>query len=160
MAFGYRTPFRISNRSGLATLLSGERTELDKIVVNDALSGVDVIAAGNWEPQSVHLLSSERMRLALSAFAKNYDLVILDSPPVLVGAEVLSLARMVDKVVYTVRWGHTRCEAALEGLKQFAESKADVAGVVLSRVDPKRYRRYGYGNLNYEYARPTLTALG
>jgi len=84
-------PFRLANKGGLAALLTDGQANLDEIVVNDALSGVDVIVAGHWEPQNIHMLTSERMRLALKTFAKNYDLVILDSPPVLVGAEVLSL---------------------------------------------------------------------
>lgn len=151
-------PFRLPNKGGLASLLTEGEANLDEIVVNDALSGVDVIVAGHWEPQNIHMLTSDRMRLALKTFAKNYDLVILDSPPVLVGAEVLSLSRMVDKVLFTVRWGHTRRESVMEGLRQMVDARGNIAGVVMSRVDPKRYRQYAYGNLSYEYARPALTA--
>ena len=150
-------PFRLANKGGLAALLTDGQANLDEIVVNDALSGVDVIVAGHWEPQNIHMLTSERMRLALKTFAKNYDLVILDSPPVLVGAEVLSLSRMVDKVLFAIRWGHTRRESVMEGLRQLVDARGNIAGVVMSRVDPKRYRQYAYGNLNYEYARPALT---
>lgn len=151
--------FRCPNKGGLAALLTNEEIGLDEIVYNDALSGLDLMPAGNWNPQSLHMLTSERMRLVLKTFAKNYDLVILDTPPVLVGPEVLSLARMVDKVAFAVRWGHTRREVALEALKQLLDARADVAGAVLSRVDPKRYRQYGYGRMNYQYPRPALTGL-
>ena len=151
--------FHCSNRGGLATLLSEDEPKLSDIVFNDALSGVDVIVAGDLTAKSMHLLTSERMQVMLRVFAKNYDLVILDTPPVLVGAEVLNLARMVDKVVFAVRWGHTPREMVLDALKQIVETGGEIAGVVLSRVDSKRYQNYGYGQLSYHYTRPELARL-
>jgi polysaccharide biosynthesis transport protein len=97
------------------------------------------------------MLISERMSAMLGTFAKNYDLVILDSAPVLVSSEVLVLSRLVDKTVFLVRWGHTRREAALDALRQLSDAQADVAGVVLSRVDAKRYREFSDARLNYDY---------
>jgi capsular exopolysaccharide synthesis family protein len=148
--------FNRSNSGGLAMLLSENDISLDQIIYNDALSGADVIFAGALEPQLGHLMTSERMRLLVQTLTKSYDMVILDAPPVLVGAEVLTLARVVEKVVYTVRWGSTAQSVALEGLKQLLEAQADVAGVALTRVDPKRYRRYAYSHLDYSYIRPAL----
>ncbi len=152
--------FRCSNRNGLASLLTSETAELDDFVHHDALSGVDVITAGEWTPQATHLLTSQRMRVVLDALAPDYDQIILDTPPVLVGAEVLAFTRMVEKVVFVVRWGHTRQEAVLEALKQVVEAQADVAGVVMSRVVPKQYRRYAHGSATYEYARPVMARIG
>jgi capsular exopolysaccharide synthesis family protein len=152
--------FRCSNRNGLASLLGSETATLDDFIHHDALSGVDVITAGEWTPQATHLLTSERMRVVLDALAPDYDHIILDMPPVLVGAEVLAFSRMVEKVIFVVRWGHTPREAVLEALKQVIEAQADVAGVVMSRVVPKQYRRYAYGSPNYEYARPVMARIG
>ncbi len=153
--------FRCPNKGGLAALLNEDETNLHEIIYNDSLSGLDLIVAGVWNPQSIHKLTAERMRLILQTFAKNYDIVILDSPPILVGAEVLTLSRMVDKVSFVLRWGHTRREIALEALKQLVDAQGDVAGVVMSRVDPRRYREYAYGSgMNYEYVRPALISVG
>jgi len=152
--------FQRSDKNGLASLLTDEGVPLNDVIYNDPLSGLDLIVSGGWNPHSMHQLTSQRMRSMLQTFAKNYDLVILDTPPVLVAAEVLQLSRMVDKVLYTVRWGHTRREVALDGLKQLLEAGADVPGVVISRVDAKRYREFAYSHLNYEYARPSLAQLG
>lgn len=154
--------FRCPNKGGLAALLNEEDTNLHEIIYNDSLSGLDLIVAGVWNPQSIHKLTADRMRLILQTFAKNYDIVILDSAPILVGAEVLTLSRMVDKVSFVLRWGHTRREIALEAIKQLVEAQGDVAGVVMSRVDPKRYREYAYGSgMSYEYVRPAaLISVG
>jgi capsular exopolysaccharide synthesis family protein len=152
--------FRCNNKDGLAGLLA-EKSEvmLDDIIHHDALSGVDVLTAGNWSPRSAHLLSSQRMRHMLDALTPHYDFIVLDTAPALVTADVLSLSRIVEKVVFVVRWGHTRQDAALEALKQIIDAQGDVAGIVLSRVVAKQYRQYGYRDPFYEYSRPVRASF-
>jgi len=149
--------FRCSNRDGLASLLVDRTSELENTIHHDALSGVDVMPAGPWSPRSAHLLSSERMRHLLDALEQHYEFIILDTPPALVTADVLALSRLVEKVVFVVRWGHTRQEAVLEALKQIVDAQGDVAGVVMSRVVSKQYRQYSYGDPFFEAKRSTGT---
>ena len=152
--------FQCGNRTGLADLISGGEDLPGQTITTDTLSGVDVMPAGQFTPQSMRDLGGERMRQLLHALSGSYDMILLDAAPVLVGAEVLALARMVDKVTLAVRWGHTRREAVGEALKSLVDVQADFAGAVLTRVDPKGYRKYAYGHLNYEYERPVLARPG
>ena len=150
--------FRCSNRDGLASLLIDKDVELDQAIHHDALSGVDVMPAGSWSPRFAHLLGSDRMRRLLEALEPHYEFIILDTPPALVTADVLSLSRLVEKVVFVVRWGHTRQEAVLEALKQILDAQGDVAGIVMSRVLSKQYRQYAYGDPFYEGKRRASAA--
>lgn len=155
--------FQCSNRHGLADLIEENEEEgkrLAQAVITDTLSGVDVIPAGQFTAQSMRNLSSDRMRKLIHALSGQYDMILLDAAPVLVGAEVLTLARMVDKVAFTIRWGHTRRETVNEALKSLIDVQADFAGAVLTRVDPKGYRKHAYGHLSYEYERPMLARSG
>lgn len=145
--------FQCPNRIGLAAVLTETQPSLRDLIFTDPASGVDVLAAGNWTSRMAHMMASERMRRILDTFADNYDFVVLDGPPVLAAAEVLPLARLVDKALFVVRWGDTPREAVLDALGQLADAEVDMAGIVFSRVDARRYRHYSYGNLNYEYAR-------
>jgi succinoglycan biosynthesis transport protein ExoP len=88
------------------------------------------------------MLRSERLRQLLRAFAERYDLVVLDSPPILVAADALSFGRMADRVVFLVRWRHTHREAVLAALKQLIDARADLAGIVVTHVVAREYRRY------------------
>lgn len=151
--------FRCSNRVGLASVLGEKDTVVTDAIHNDSLSGVDVMPAGNWSPRQSHLISSDRMRHLLAALEPDYDFILLDTPPVMVAAEVLALSRLVNKVVFVVRWGHTRREAVMEALKQIIEAQGDVAGVVLSRVVAKQYSRYAYGTPMHEYTRPAMARI-
>ncbi|HZX83477.1 MAG TPA: polysaccharide biosynthesis tyrosine autokinase [Reyranella sp.] len=145
--------FRCSNRDGLASLLVDKASDLENTIHHDALSGVDVMPSGPWSPRSAHLLSSDRMRHLLEALEQHYEFIILDTPPALVTADVLSLSRLVEKVVFVVRWGHTRQEAVIEALKQIVDAQGDIAGVVMSRVVSKQYRQYSYGDPFFEAKR-------
>ena len=145
--------FRFSNRDGLASLLADKEAQLDNVIHHDALSGVDVMPAGPWSPRSAHLLGSAHMRHLLEALEPHYEFIILDTPPALVTADVMALSRLVEKVVFVVRWGHTRQEAVLEALKQIIDAQGDVAGVVMSRVVSKQYRQYSYGDPFFESSR-------
>jgi polysaccharide biosynthesis transport protein len=142
--------FRCGNRDGLASLLIDKDVQLDQAIHHDALSGVDVMPAGSWSPRFAHLLGSDQMRRLLEALEPHYEFIILDTPPALVTADVLSLSRLVEKVVFVVRWGHTRQEAVLEALKQILDAQGDVAGIVMSRVLSKQYRQYADGDPFFE----------
>ena len=96
--------FRCPIGDGLAGLLGDKAVVLDDILYHDAVSGVDVLTAGNWSPRQAHLLASPRMRQMLEALAPHYDHILLDTAPALVTADVLALSRFVDKVVFVVRW--------------------------------------------------------
>lgn len=147
--------FRTSNRYGLASLLMDEGTVLNDCIHHDPLSGLDVIPCGFAESLPVHMLVSERMQGLIHLLSETYDLVILDAAPILVGGEVVPLSRLVDKVVYTIRWGHTSRREALQGLRRLVEGGGgNIFGIALSRVDPKKYRYYGYGPLAYDHLRP------
>ena len=71
------------------------------------------------------------MHQLLNLLSRGYELIIIDSPPVLVVSDALVLAQLVDKTVYVVRWAETQREAVAHGIRQF--SGASLAGVALSQ---------------------------
>lgn len=148
--------FQCQNRNGLAELLCDQPERIEDCIFTDTLSGADLIPSGVFTPQAMRYLTTDRMKMILHALAPRYDMILIDSAPVLVGAEVLTLSRMVDKVAFMVRWGDTKRDAVMEAMKDLIEVNADIAGVVMTRVDPKGYRAYSYSELNYEYERPML----
>ncbi len=86
----------------------------------------------------------------LHALYRDYDEVIVDSPPLLVKSDAIALATMVDEVVLVVRAGRTTHHEA-QMARQYLESvKSNVVGVILNAVDAKS-ARYGYG-YGYSYA--------
>jgi polysaccharide biosynthesis transport protein len=145
--------FNQQSSPGLADLLSGGAVP-DEVVHQEWQSGAHAIFAGNVARIEDDPQRFGQLRLLLRTLTKHYDMVIVDSPPVLTGSEVLPLASIVDRIVYVVRWGSTPRVVAQDGLQQLLDAHGKVAGVVLSQVDAKRYRRYGIGPMAYPYGRP------
>ncbi len=140
----------VANQSGLSDVLMQHR-ELSEVVLLDEPSGAYFVTAGGPVPDPAALLASERMRRLLKDAATRYDLVIIDSPPVLSVSDARVLSQMTDKTVFLVHWGSTRRHDVMMGVKQLIEAGADLAGLVLSRVNVRKHARYGYRNSGYYY---------
>ena len=81
----------------------------------------------------------------------HYDLIVLDTPPVLAVSDAYILSHLADATIFLVRWGRTPRPVLLGALKSFRANGGNLAGVVLSRVDFRQHATYGYGNSGYYY---------
>jgi len=137
--------FQVPRKRGLVDYLSGAAS-LDAIWYTEPHSGVTVIPAGRATRDPAGLLASQSMKMLLRALAQTHDIVILDSAPVLAVSDALALCGLVDKTVFLVHWGKSRQALVLRGLQALVDAGADLAGIVLSRVDVRKHARYGYSD--------------
>jgi polysaccharide biosynthesis transport protein len=133
---------------GLVDVLSDGLAVAEAIQI-DQPSGLHLLPAGHEVASPPEMLGSDQMAQLLRALEADYDLVLIDSAPVLVVSDSWALAHNVDAVVFVVRWASTRREVVANGLKQMREASAKLAGVVLSGVNVRRHARYGYGDSGY-----------
>ena len=127
--------FRLSNDLGLTNLLVDKRVALDALIQTDALSGLDIITSGRRSKTAQRAMLSPKMREVLDALAENYDLVLLDFPPVQSTQDALLLSRQVDRVVQIVRWRHTKRRTALDSIEQILSADGQVTGIVFTQTD-------------------------
>lgn len=139
------------NKVGLSEFLAGQAS-LEDVVEIDPRSGVHFITSGSRAPNPVDLLGSQEMKKLLTRLSSLYDLVVLDSPPVLAVSDALVLVRNVDKVIFLIRWEKTRRETAMSGLKLLLDAGADIAGIALTQVDVRKHATYDYADSGYYYA--------
>jgi Mrp family chromosome partitioning ATPase len=107
--------------------------------------------AGNVGPNAAGILNSELLKKLLRGLAEHYDLVILDSPPVMAVADARILTHLADKTIVVVRWAATRREVTAMAIRQLLDAGGSLAGVVLSRVNVRKHAGYGYGDSGYYY---------
>jgi exopolysaccharide transport family protein len=138
----------LANQNGLSEVLTG-RVSPEAAIKHDEKSGLDFLPAGVGVVSPPDLFRSSTMRILLEEMGTYYDLVIIDSPPVGAVSDGLTLSGIVDKSLYVVRWEQTPRNVVLAGMRQMFEAGADIAGVVLSRVDVKKHARYGYADSGY-----------
>lgn len=147
----------VPNDSDIVECLSHEKG-LEDVIQMDFKSGAHFILAGPKVPNPTDVLASDQMRDFLAALTDAYDLIVLDTPPVMAVSDSLVLSRMADKIVFLVRWERTRREATVTAVRRILESGAELAGIVLTQVDAKRHDRYYnrasgyYGEYNKYYS--------
>ncbi len=123
----------------------------EEVLNRDAESGVDFICAHAGMPNPQDLLGSQHMRDFVRSISQHYDMVVIDSPPVLAASDSLVLSRIVDATIFIVRWEKTPRQVVLGALKQIQTVGGQIAGVVLSRVNVRKHARFGYGDHGYYY---------
>jgi succinoglycan biosynthesis transport protein ExoP len=140
--------------AGLSELLSHSQdleTALRELVVTPARSeeegahGIyDVLVAGAIPPNPLELLESRRMTELLELADATYDLIIVDTPPIGVVSDPISLVHQVDGVVLVSRLGRSRRDRAMRLRKQLRGLNAHILGVVVNGVRPEGGNYYDY----------------
>lgn len=140
--------FGCQNQVGTIDVLHG-KASVDDVLYHDERTGAAVMFAGRPQSTDGVTVSLERLRLLLQHLSTRFDLVVLDTPPLIVTPEMLFLSQLVDTVVFTVRWGSTTRRAVTSELKRLMRAGANLAGVVLSQVDLRQYNKYSYDDGGY-----------
>lgn len=143
--------FDLAGTGSLQDVLSGEQT-LGEAVQQVDRFGADILVAGRSAGNAADVFSSDRFRAVIQEARVAYDIVIIDTPPVLAVPDARVIAHVADAVLYVVRWNATARHQISEGLKQFAQGKVLIAGLVLTQIDMKKMKQYGYGDAYGGYA--------
>lgn len=148
--------FGIDNDVGLTSVLVGG-ARLDEVLYPSPLQNIWFLPTGPLPPNPAELLDTEAMRQLLKQLKERADLVILDTPPVLVVTDPTVLASQVDGILIVTEAGHTPREALAKTKEQLDLAQGHVLGVILNKVTGKTgrgyyyYRYYGYGYHYYRY---------
>lgn len=135
----------VSGKPGLVDWLLG-RNSFEEILARNNPSGVDIIPAGDLPSIPPNLLASERFKQLLRGLVEQYDMVIVDSAPVLALPDARVLARLADKTVFVVKWASTSHRVATTALHQLEDAGAYIAGAVLTAVDVKAHAKDGFSD--------------
>ena len=142
------------NRRGLSSLLVSDDPS-GSAVISSGLANLDLVPSGPIPPSPTELLTSPRMALLLEEFAGRYDVVVVDSPPVLGLADAPALSALADGVMFVIESERGRRGALKTALKRLRAVNAVLLGAVLTKFDPdksgNRYSEYyGYSYYRYE----------
>ncbi|OWV39227.1 GumC family protein [Mameliella alba] len=133
------------NIGGLVAVLEGRKT-LPEVVVHDERMGIDILFGEKTTANAADIFSSATFDEFLQSLRKNYDYIIIDTPPVLVVPDARVLGRHADTLLFTVAWNRTSGEQIAESMRQLASVNVPITGLVLSQIDAAGMKRYGYGD--------------
>jgi capsular exopolysaccharide synthesis family protein len=131
--------------------LMGTKT-LDECIRRHDISGVDYICARADTPNAPEILESHAMKAALATFADRYDLVILDSPPVMAVSDARIIAQLADYTIFIVHWAKTPRDVVKSAVSALL-SVTDRVGIVINKVNLAKHALYEYGDYGDYYSR-------
>ena len=136
---------------GLIEVLAGEAT-LEEVLTTDQVTGARLLPLAKSSMTPKDVFGSAAMDRLLEDLRRTYDLVILDTAPVLPVADTRVLAPKADVVVFLAHWRKTPQHAIEAAFRLLTGTGAHLAGVALTQVDMKQQSKYGYGDPGYYYA--------
>ena len=146
-----RKPSFVANAAdsvGLSGLLTQDAV-LSENIVGSSTPGLFLIPSGVIPPNPAELLSSPRLAALIEEACEFFDIVIVDSPPLLGFADAPILASVCEATIIVLESGAIRRPAALRSVDRLMESNANVVGAVLTKFDA---RKSGYESGEYYYA--------
>ncbi|WP_052208713.1 GumC family protein [Croceibacterium mercuriale] len=138
----------VSNKAGMSTLLVGEASLAD-VAVQSTYPGLSILPAGPIPPSPAELLSSPRMAALLEQVESEYDLVVIDSAPILGLADSTELAALVDGVALVVEANRGRGGQLKGALRRLRATNPVLVGAVLTKYDASKGGSYSYSGYNY-----------
>lgn len=137
--------FDIHDKPGFLSVLAGEASLQSAVTFNEQLQA-DILLGETSKVNAADLFSSDTFAQFLGTLRDAYDYVIIDTPPVLAVPDARVIGQHVDAILYTVKWDSTTHRQVNDGLKSLANVNLKVTGLVLSQIDQRGMKRYGYGD--------------
>ena len=137
-------------------MLCGEH-ELSEVIRKDVLhENLDVITSGIYPPNPSELLMSDSFKMLLSSLEDCYDLIIIDTPPILAVTDASIVGRYSATNFMTLRSGSHYLREIQTAFKRFEQNGVKIKGAIFNGVELKKGRydyRYGssYKHYNYQY---------
>ena len=144
--------FQSDNSKGLMSVVAGE-TELSESVIASDRLGIDVLIGEGTKVNAADFFTSQLFQKFMETVRKEYDFIVIDTPPVLAVPDARIIGPMADVVLYCVHWDSTTQRQVRKGLHAFATVNVPVTGLVLSQVNQRRLKGYGYDDGYGAYAK-------
>lgn len=137
---------------GFFSIIQGTAV-LEDAIYTDQATGLDILMNKEHErPEKVNaadILASKRFHDLIKVLTREYDMVVLDTPPALVVTDARVVSAVADSVIYVVRWGKTPRGAVADGLNELERVEAPVVGTVLTMINEAKAAKYVYEGQEY-----------
>ncbi|MDK9737739.1 polysaccharide biosynthesis tyrosine autokinase [Vibrio sp. D404a] len=152
MRKGYlQQSFGVEWDNGLSDILSNKES-FDSVIKKTGVSNLDLITRGQVPPNPSELLMHPRFAELMEWVSKEYDLVIVDTPPVLAVTDPSIVGSFAGTTLMVARFGQNTLKEIDVARNRFEQSNIEVKGVIFNAIEKKASSSYGYGYYNYAYS--------
>jgi len=143
--------FNENNTNGLSDILSG-KVEINRALKKVVSGDFDFISRGMAPPNPAELLMHRRFGELLNWASENYDIVVLDTPPILAVTDAAIIGNYVGTTLLVARFELNTAKEIEVSVKRFEQAGVTVKGCILNSVVKKASSYYGYGYSHYGYS--------
>jgi tyrosine-protein kinase Etk/Wzc len=144
--------FSASNDAGLSALLSKDDQDIDKYIQHNSSIGLDFIPRGHVPPNPSELLMKANFSSLISALSKRYDLIIIDTPPVLAVTDPSIVGRVAGTSMLVVGFGKDSVKEVETSISRFERAGVTINGLIVNGYVKKAIENYSEGSYyNYGY---------
>jgi len=133
--------FRVKNENGLSEYLSGQ-IDMETAVKNTKIENLFLVNGGHVPPNPSELLHGDKMKEFLEKAHRSYDIVIFDSPPLVVVTDAKVLSEVTDGIIIVLRSGKTSKRVFPKIVQSLDNAKGKIIGTVLNKVLVNRANPY------------------
>lgn len=145
--------FGLFNATGVTTVLA-HHVDYATCVDKTEVDNLSVLTSGPIPPNPSELLSSNAMKSLLERIKADYDIILIDSPPVGVVTDAAVLSTIVDGIIMVTSSAQVEIDAAKQAKELLDKVKANILGVVLNKITKGNHKNYYYNY--YYYEEPTV----
>ncbi|SFU57827.1 tyrosine-protein kinase Etk/Wzc [Nitrosomonas eutropha] len=142
--------FRLARENGLSELIS-QSSDLTNTIKPISQANIDFISTGEIPPNPSELLLHERFEQLLETVSKQYDLIIIDSPPILAATDAAIIGRLASVTLMVVKAGVHPIRELEQSVKKLVQAGVNLKGTIFNGI-PETSSRHGYGQYVYQYA--------
>ncbi len=135
--------FRLDNLKGLSNALV-DNLPFDGVAEASDVDNLDVMTSGPVPPNPSELLASQRFKQGLSQASEVYDMIIVDTPPLLAVTDAQILANLLDGVIIVARSNQTEVDQLKESVELIKKVQGNLLGTVLNDVEKSAKEDYYY----------------
>jgi capsular exopolysaccharide synthesis family protein len=142
--------FKFSNENGLSNILvNKDEVDLDVSIHQTEIVNLHILSSGTRPPNPAELLGSAKMKDYIEELKKIYDIIILDTPPIILVTDAQILAQYTDGCLLVVSSGEAERDLVVKAKGLLEKVNAKILGVVINKMDSTKK---GYYHYQYEYS--------
>ena len=130
---------------GVTAFLAQGETQIQELVQHSGVEGLDVMVGGTVPPNPAELLLGKRTQTLFDILREHYDIIVVDSAPIAMVSDTLSLTRFADVTVAVTRANHTRRDMVRLIDRMVDDGRLKNVGLVVNDTKPSQDNGYGYG---------------
>ncbi|EGQ9279537.1 polysaccharide biosynthesis tyrosine autokinase [Vibrio vulnificus] len=142
--------FGLKWENGLSDLLAG-KIDTATAVKHTEVDNLDILTRGQVPPNPSELLMHPRFKQLMEWASEHYDLVIIDTPPVLAVTDPSIVGSLAGTTLMVARFGQNTLKEIDVARSRFEQAGIEVKGIILNAIEKKASSSYGYGYYNYSY---------